>query len=217
MKGANMLINDVESIVGLSKKSIRYYEEHNLIHPKRNNENGYRIYDEEDIKTLKTIKFLRELGVSIKELEELLNGDYSLRSCMEDRIHKIQQEEDKYKKVKSLCEDIYEANDTLESIDIDHYFQSMNVLNKEGFSMKKIKEEHNKKIRLAITTSIIVCTFFVAILCLLIWAQMQDPIPLVLWIFLACVICFPLIVIPFVLKERIQEIKRGEIDEASKY
>lgn len=212
-----MLINDVESMVGLSKKSIRYYEEHNLIHPKRNNDNGYRIYDEEDLKRLKTIKFLRELGVSIKELKELQDGEYSLRSCMEDRIRKIQHEEENYKKVKSLCENIVEENVTLETIDIDHYFQSMNVLNKEGFSMKKIKEEHNKQIRGAVISSVLFCMIFVLIFLALIWAQKQDPLPIAVWILIATVIMFPVFVIPFVLRERIIEIKKGEIDEASKY
>ena len=31
-----MLINEVESVIGLSKKSIRYYEEEGLLNPKRN-------------------------------------------------------------------------------------------------------------------------------------------------------------------------------------
>ena len=45
-----MLINEVESIVGISKKSIRYYEDNGLLNLKRNKDNSYRIYDNEDIK-----------------------------------------------------------------------------------------------------------------------------------------------------------------------
>ena len=56
-----MNIHEVEHLIGLSKKSIRYYEEHGLLKPKRNQENDYLIYQEEDIKKLKVIKFLREL------------------------------------------------------------------------------------------------------------------------------------------------------------
>ncbi len=66
-----MLINEVEHIVGLSKKSIRYYEENGLLTPKRNQENDYRIYDEKDIQKLKIIKFLRKLNVPIRELKQL--------------------------------------------------------------------------------------------------------------------------------------------------
>lgn len=212
-----MLINDVESIVGLSKKSIRYYEEHDLIHPKRNDDNGYRIYDEEDVQTLKTIKFLRELGVSIKELKSLQNNEYSLRDCMDDRIRKIIREEENYKKVKALCESIYESNATMDTIDIDQYFQTMNVLNKEGFSMKQIEEEHNKQIHGAIYSSVGVGLVLILLIVAMVYGQMVEPIPIVIWILIASLFVIPLCYIPIVLKQRIDEIKRGEIDEASKY
>ena len=72
-----MLINEVESITKLSKKSIRYYEQLGLITPKRD-DNDYRIYDEENIKELKTIKFLRELNVSVNDIKKLKNNEISL-------------------------------------------------------------------------------------------------------------------------------------------
>ena len=51
-----MFINEVEHLVGLSKKSIRYYEENGLLNPSRNKENDYRIYQEEDIRKLEEWK-----------------------------------------------------------------------------------------------------------------------------------------------------------------
>ncbi|MBQ0065881.1 MAG: MerR family transcriptional regulator [Firmicutes bacterium] len=212
-----MLINDVESIVGLTKKSIRYYEEHNLIHPKRNDENGYREYNEEDIQRLKTIKFLRELGVSIKELEQLFNKEFSLHACMEDRMHKIEQEEKKYASVKRLCKTLLDSGSDIDNVDIDECFQRMNVLNKEGFTMRTIEEEHSKKIRASIYSALGFCSLFIVLGFVLLYAQLVEPIPWVLWIFIVVCIMFPVMVIPFVLKSRIDEIKKGEIDEASKY
>ena len=73
-----MLVSDVESITGLSKKSIRYYEEVGLVHPTRNTENDYRIYSLEDIEKLKRIKFLRELNVSIHDMQLLDSGNLTL-------------------------------------------------------------------------------------------------------------------------------------------
>ncbi|MDO4466085.1 MAG: MerR family transcriptional regulator [Bacillota bacterium] len=212
-----MLINDVESIVGLTKKSIRYYEEHNLIHPQRNQDNGYREYNEEDIQRLKKIKFLRELGLSIKEMEQLFRNEYSLKQCMEDRIHKIEQEERNYAKVKTYCSSIYESDMNIHNIDIDQYFQQMNVLNKEGFSMRNIQEEHAKKMKASIFSAIGFCALFIFLGVVLIWAQCVEPMPWPLWIGIFVLVMFPVMVIPFVLKSRIEEIKRGEIDEASKY
>ena len=69
-----MIINDVEKITGLTKKSIRYYEEKKLISPKRL-DNDYRSYSEEDVRQLKKIKLYRYIGFSIKEVELLLEAD----------------------------------------------------------------------------------------------------------------------------------------------
>ena len=45
----NLSINQVEKMTGVSKRNIRFYEKEGLLLPKRNEENGYRIYDENDI------------------------------------------------------------------------------------------------------------------------------------------------------------------------
>lgn len=120
-----MNIHEVEHLIGLSKKSIRYYEEHGLLKPKRNQENDYRIYQEEDIKKLKVIKFLRELDVPIHDLKLLNDGVLSLQECMKDRIHKIEAEENKFVKVKEMCLEIQNSTDTFKEFDVPKYFQSI--------------------------------------------------------------------------------------------
>ncbi len=90
-----MLINEVEHIVGLSKKSIRYYESNGLLTPKRNSNNDYRLYDENDIEKLKKIKFLRELGVTINEIKAVDSKELDLSECLKDRVNKILREEEK--------------------------------------------------------------------------------------------------------------------------
>ena len=58
-----MRINEVERLVGVSKKSIRYYEEEGLLTPARENGNGYRSYSDADVRALRTIRLLRRLGI----------------------------------------------------------------------------------------------------------------------------------------------------------
>ena len=81
-----MFINEVCHVVGLTKKSIRFYEENGLLNPKRNSENDYRVYTTEDIEKLKKIKFLRELNVSIREIKMLEDGSLNLESVMNEQI-----------------------------------------------------------------------------------------------------------------------------------
>lgn len=65
-----MKIKQVEELVGITSKNIRFYEEQGLLTPERA-ENGYREYHEENIKTLKKIKLLRKLGVPVEEIKSV--------------------------------------------------------------------------------------------------------------------------------------------------
>ncbi len=214
-----MFINEVEHIVGLSKKSIRYYEENGLLNPTRNKDNDYRIYSELDIEKLKIIKFLRELNVPIKELKELNDGTLTLEECMQDRIKKIQEEEKNYEKVKNMCKEIYDSKSTFENIDITKYFESINTLNKEGFTMRNVKTNKRRKIRGAIISSLIFSIFFIFLIATISYFQFteSDKIPWIIYLILMTILLIPIIGIVYNLIIRIKEINGGEEDEASKY
>lgn len=214
-----MLINEVEHLVGLSKKSIRYYEEHGLLRPKRNRGNDYRIYDEEDVKKLKLIKFLRELGVPIRELKLLEEEKLTLQECIKDRIHKIEQEEENYKKVKSMCMEIEEKKHSFHDIDISTYFEKMNVINKEGFTMRDRNTDKKKKIWGAVLSSLVFGLIFIFLMGIMIYFQIteEEKCPWILFYFINMIFLIPLFGIGINLINRIKEIKKGEEDEASQY
>lgn len=214
-----MLVSEVEILTGLSKKSIRYYEEMGLVKPNRNKENDYRLYNEEDLKKLKIIKFLRELDVPIKDIKLLSEDKLSLKECMKDRIYKIQQEEENYQRIKSMCEEISKSNETFSKINIEKYFREIKILNKEGFTMRNTKTNRGQKIRGACLSSIIFSAFFIFILGIISYFQFTEveKIPWILYGFLVLIFIFPIISISYNLIIRIKEINGGEEDEASKY
>ena len=63
----NMKIGELSLKTGVSIRSIRYYEEKNLIYPKRL-ENGYRVYSEEDVERVKAVQLFLDLGLSTEEI-----------------------------------------------------------------------------------------------------------------------------------------------------
>ena len=65
-----MTIKEVETLSGLPRANIRYYESEGLIAPKRA-ENGYREYSQADIDVLLRVKLLRALGLRIDTIKSL--------------------------------------------------------------------------------------------------------------------------------------------------
>ena len=106
-----MKINEVEALVHITKKNIRFYEEQGLLSPKRNSENGYRDYSEADVKILQQIKLLRKLGVPIEEIREMEQwkdskiNDAKVRLAYE--VTKIIHGEEEAEKAKSVAESLF--------------------------------------------------------------------------------------------------------------
>lgn len=213
-----MLINEVEYKVGLSKKSIRYYESEGLLNVKRNSTNDYRNYTEDDIKNLKMIKFLRELGVPIQDIKKLNNNIISLQDCMQERLSKIKEMESNFIRVKNMCLEIINSADEYHNIDITKYAEVMNVLNKKGFTMKDMKKSDKKKIWGACLSSLVFGLLFILLLILFTYIKvMDDSMPWIMYIIFMFLFSLPLLAIIVNLISRIKEIKGGEENEASKY
>ena len=66
-----MKIKQVEELVGITRKNIRFYEEQGLLNVERA-ENGYREYHTADIARLQEIKLFRKMDISIEEIELFL-------------------------------------------------------------------------------------------------------------------------------------------------
>jgi DNA-binding transcriptional MerR regulator len=69
-------IEQVAARTGLTKRTLRYYEEIGLLDPPTRTEGGYRLYSEEDIAQLERIKRLRDLlGFSLAEIREIAQAE----------------------------------------------------------------------------------------------------------------------------------------------
>jgi MerR family transcriptional regulator, repressor of the yfmOP operon len=69
-------IEQVSARTGLTKRTLRYYEEVGLLPPTGRTEGNYRRYNEEDIQRLERIKKLRDLlGFSLADIRELLHAE----------------------------------------------------------------------------------------------------------------------------------------------
>ena len=76
---------------GVSAKMIRHYESLGLLKHTRRTQAGYRIYDSHDVHTLRFIRRARDLGFSIKEIQQLL-GLWQNRRRSSGDVRRIAQE-----------------------------------------------------------------------------------------------------------------------------
>lgn len=92
-----MKINEVVKKTGLTKKAIRFYEQEGLITPSIDAENGYRNYNNADIKKLIEITLYRQLDMSIKDIKLAFQEPCNLhklleehKACLEANIKKLE-------------------------------------------------------------------------------------------------------------------------------
>jgi len=66
-------IGELARMLGITTRTIRYYEEIGLMGPPERLVGGTRTYSREDVLRLKFILKLKELGITLKEMQELLS------------------------------------------------------------------------------------------------------------------------------------------------
>lgn len=65
-------ISQVAQLTGVSIRTLQYYDEIGLLKPSALTESGYRLYDDDALRTLQQILFFKELGFQLKEIDEIL-------------------------------------------------------------------------------------------------------------------------------------------------
>jgi DNA-binding transcriptional MerR regulator len=72
----HLTIEQVATRTGLTKRTLRYYEEVGLLPPAGRTEGNYRRYTEEDVQRIERIKKLRDLlGFSLSDIRQLLEAE----------------------------------------------------------------------------------------------------------------------------------------------
>ncbi|MDD6024851.1 MAG: MerR family transcriptional regulator [Oscillospiraceae bacterium] len=213
-----MRIQEVESLVGITKKNIRFYEQEGLIDPKRNRENGYRDYGEEDVQTLKKIRLLRRLGLPIEEIRRLQAGSLTLGDAMGRHEITLQRQTHNLELCAAMCRRLDESALTLERLEPEEFLRQMDALEQEGASfMPHGKTDVKKSMTAPIVCAAVFEAIMIFVICLLIWANSVDPIPTPFLLFLILIPTAVCVGVAIALRSRYQEIKAGELNDADKY
>lgn len=63
---------EVAKLCGVSVRTVQYYDTRKILEPTELSDGGRRLYSEEDLSKMKIICFLRDLGISLKAIDELI-------------------------------------------------------------------------------------------------------------------------------------------------
>lgn len=113
-----MQIKEVEQLSGLTSKTIRFYEEKGLLVVRRNRNNTYRDYSEENVQTLKRIKIFRYFGFSLSDIAELLTEEESaVQTALQTRVQDMYAEEEELTERRQMCQQFAKVYGKPEEID----------------------------------------------------------------------------------------------------
>ena len=214
-----MKIKQVEELVGITSKNIRFYEDQGLLQPQRT-ENGYRDYGLEEVEILKQIKLFRKIGVPVEEIHRVFHSEIEIGDCLEKQEALLRKEKTNIEKMCLLTREMLEASVTMEKMDTDYWLDEVEKMEKEGIdfvNVSKIDIHMKKKIGAFVGAGLMI-VIMVLVLVALFYGFFADPdFPVVALVAFSLPIIAVIIGTVVAMTSRMKEIDKGEEDEAAKY
>ena len=216
-----MKINEVEQLVGISKKNIRFYEAEGLLTPRRNSENGYRDYGEAEVETLRRIKLLRKLGFPLEEIRRMQSGSFTVGDGMRRHLVTLEREQENLRSAAALCAGLTDCGEKLDALDAQPLLTQMEQMEQEGTTfMNKQTQDIKRRYIAPILAAIVMAILMAGTIWLFLWAFETDPAgapPLPLLILLVAIPAAVIFGVGIALIQRLREIGRNEEDASKHY
>ena len=217
-----MKINEVEARVGITKKNIRFYEEQGLLTPRRNSENGYREYGEEEVAVLQQIKLMRKLGLPLEEIRRMQSGEHTLGDGMRRHLITLERDARNLEQAMELCRALTDRQERLEHLDAAALLEDMERLEQAGttFLNKQKNDTRTLSYAASVAAALGMTLLMAGTIALMMWAFAQDPEgapPLPLMALLVAIPAAVLLGVFLALYQRLQEIGKGEVEDAKYY
>lgn len=130
-------VNKLAKLSGVSARTLRYYDEIDLLKPKRVSSNGYRIYGEDQVNMLQQILFYRELGISLDEIKEIISASsFNREKALETHLTALTE---KKQQLETMIENVIKTMAAMKGETIMSDKEKF-----KGFKKKVIEENENK-------------------------------------------------------------------------
>ena len=185
-----MKINEVEQLVGVTKRNIRFYEKEGLLSPGRT-DNGYRDYGEADVEALRKIKLLRKLDVPLEEIRRMQQGTLTLTDGVRRHIIQLERAQDNLATMRSLCQELAESGEQLASLDAGRWLEKMERMEEGGTQFMNIrKNDIVTRYGGTVAAALVFVALMGGLIALMVWGLTVEPAeapPLGLMLFLLAI------------------------------
>lgn len=83
-------IQKLSLLAGVSTRTLRYYDEIDILKPARINSSGYRIYGREEVDRLQQILFYKELGLPLDQIKEIITSpSFNAADALQEHREKL--------------------------------------------------------------------------------------------------------------------------------
>lgn len=126
-------IQQIARLAGTTSRTLRHYDDLGLVTPSRIGGNGYRYYDERALVRLQRVLLLRELGLGLPQIADLLAREHDEASVLTTHLSLLRQEEER------LARQIAAVEHTIDSLRGKETLMPENMF--DGFDHTQYKEE----------------------------------------------------------------------------
>lgn len=215
-------INEVEALVGITKKNIRFYEQEGLLSPRRNAENGYREYSQAEVDQLRQIKLMRKLGVPLEEIRKMQSGALTVPDGMRRHLVTLERESRNLEHARAVCGQLMERETTMQALDGGVWLDQLTQLEEQQGAIFQNKQTGDVRIKYVapVIAAVLMVLLMVGLMVLMGWGMMLDPQeapPLPLFLVLMAMPLAIILGVLLALVQRIREIGKGEDDDAKQY
>ena len=129
---------EIARLAGVTVRTVQYYDSRGILIPSDFSEGGRRLYSEDDLKKLRVICFLRDLGIQINDIAEILaaeNAEKVISLLLEQQLLLVEDEiaerEQKRDAIRTIQKELkFYSNFSIENLnDIAYQMKNRKKLN----------------------------------------------------------------------------------------
>jgi DNA-binding transcriptional MerR regulator len=130
-------IQDIARLAGTTSRTLRHYDDIGLLAPSRIGGNGYRYYDRASLVRLQRILLLRDLGLGLPAIAEVLENQTDAVPSLRNHLTWLREERNR------LARQIASVESTIDAMEGGEQIMAEDML--DGFDHTQYKEEVEKR------------------------------------------------------------------------